>query len=144
MSLAEKTATVSFIKNGYAYLKSEKVSACSSCSSRSVCGVNGGANSGAYDLRIKNNYDLKKGETVVLEIKSSRLLLATFTIYILPLLLLFIFAYFAKILFGELASIFGGISGLLIGLLLIRYIFSRYQLARHFEPQVVRRASVDL
>ena len=137
MSLAEETAIVRFIDGKYAYLKAESASACSSCSAKSACGANTISTS-KYNLRIKNTNDLKEGDVVVLTLESNKLLLGTIIMYILPLIMLFIFAYFGKIIGGEPISAIGGGLGLFSGLIIINKIINKDQLSKQFEPKVIR------
>jgi len=142
MSLAEEPATVSFVKGGYAYLKTENASACSSCSAKSSCGSKTLSLSDAeYTLRVKNTLNLKKGDSVVLALESNTLLFGTIIIYILPLLMLFISAFIAKVLVGEIASIFGGVLGLLGGLIFIRKFIFNSKIAKQFEPTIIYKSS---
>lgn len=138
MPLAEEIATVSFIKDGYAYLKTSSVSACSSCSAKSACGARTISQpSSTYNLRLENKLDLKKGDSVILGMESNRLLLGTVSMYILPLIMLFIFSYIGKILAGELTSILGGVLGLFGGLSIIRFITSKDNITKQFEPKII-------
>ena len=142
MSLAEEVATVSFIKGEYAYLKAESASACSSCSAKSGCGAKTATKSDSnYTLRVKNTLNLKQGDSVVLSLEANKLLLGTVIMYILPLIMLFIFAYLGKVGYGEAGSIAGGIIGLLGGLLLIRKILFKDGMAKNFEPTVIYKSS---
>jgi len=142
MSLAEEPATVSFVKGGYAYLKTENASACSSCSAKSSCGSKTLSLSDAeYTLRVKNTLNLKKGDSVVLALESNTLLFGTIIIYILPLLMLFISAFIAKVLVGEIASIFGGVLGLLGGLIFIRKFIFNSKIAKQFKPTIIYKSS---
>ena len=61
--------------------------------------------------------------------------------YILPLIMLFIFAYLGKVGYGEAGSIAGGIIGLLSGLVLIRKILFKDGMAKNFEPTVIYKSS---
>lgn len=140
MSLAEEIAIVSFIKGDYAYLKTDSVSACSSCSAKSACGAKTISKPDSdYTLRVQNTLNLKKGDSVILVLESNKLLLGTAIMYILPLMTLFIFAYLGKVLAGESVSIVGGILGLLGGLLIIHKIMFKDGKAKQFEPTVIQK-----
>ncbi len=140
VELTEEIATVSFIKGHYAYLKASSVSACSSCSASSSCGAKTISNSdSSYSLRVKNTLDLKEGESVILGIKSKQLLLGTVMLYLLPLCVLFLFSFIGKLFFGELASIGGGILGLIVGLVILRYLSKGDRIEKQFEPVIIRK-----
>jgi len=142
-SYAEQNATVSFIKGGYAYLKAESASACSSCSAKSSCGAKTVSKPDSnYTLRVKNTLNLQQGDVVVLSLESNKLLLGTVIMYILPLIMLFIFAYLGKVGYGEAGSITGGIMGLLGGLLFIRKILFKDGAAVQFEPTVISKSNL--
>ena len=137
MSLAKEIATVSFIKGSYAYLKADSASACSSCSASSACGAKN-VSTTKYNLRVNNIKNLKVGDEVVLTMESKNLLLGTAILYILPLIMLFIFAYFGKIVGGETVSVLGGVLGLFSGLIIINKTINRKGVAKQFEPKIIR------
>jgi len=136
MSLAKEIVTVSFIKGSYAYLKAESASACSSCSASSACGAKS-ISTAKYNLRIKNIKNLKVGDEVVLTMESNKLLLGTAIMYILPLIMLFIFAYFGKIMGGEVISVLSGVLGLFSGLIIINKTIKRSDITKQFEPKII-------
>lgn len=138
MALAEETAVVSFIEGDYAFLTANSLSACSSCAARSSCGARTMTKMhSGYSLRVKNTMNLKKGDSVVLGLESNVLIFGTVVMYILPLMLLFIFSYIGKIMHGEFASIIGGILGLLSGLLIVHYKFSKNRTIEQFSPKII-------
>lgn len=142
--LAEEIATVSFIDDSYAYLKAESASACSSCAAKSSCGARTISKpSSSYNLRVKNTLNLKEGDSVIVGLSSNKLLFGSVVLYILPLLMLFLFAFIGKTYFGEVASIFAGIFGLLAGLLFIRHSISKGGVEKQFEPIIIRRNEID-
>lgn len=137
--LAEEIAIVSFIDDDYAYLKADSASACSSCSAKSSCGAKTITKPNAeYNLRVRNDLNLKEGDSVVVSLESQKLLIATVILYILPLLMLFAFSFLGKSFYGEIGSIIGGITGLAAGLLIVRQGFAKDKLKKQFEPAILR------
>lgn len=117
--MIEQQATVISCDNDTVWLQAERQSTCSGCQVRKGCGTGLLAKHvGKRFSRIavaKEN-DVTIGQQVRLAIPEQALLQGTFLMYILPLVLLFLFAAGAKALnLGEIAEIFAGITGLFIG-----------------------------
>jgi len=148
VSDAEETVKVVLVKDGYAYLETDKASACCSCASKSSCGslnffgdsihkkVDKQSGSG---LKVLNTLDLKVGDSAVLAISSGKLLLGTFLMYILPLLTLMAFASIAKSYAGEVVSTLVGIVGFFMTLLLVRQVLNKKKVSNQFEPTLLRK-----
>lgn len=70
--------------SGTAWVKTSRTSACKSCSSRHACQ----SGSAGEDMEVEaiNSADAKVGDRIVLNIKTTTLLKATFLLYIFPVL----------------------------------------------------------
>ena len=148
VSDAEETVKVVLVKDGYAYLETDKASACGSCASKSSCGslnffgdsTNKKADKQSESgLKVLNTLDLKVGDSAVLAIASGKLLLGTFLMYILPLLTLMAFASIAKAFAGEVVSTLVGIVGFFVTLLLVRQVLNKQKVSNQFEPTLLRK-----
>jgi sigma-E factor negative regulatory protein RseC len=136
-----ETGIVSFVREDYAYLKTDAGSACGSCSSKKSCGSGRlfSLSNPDYTIRVPNRLNLQKGDEVILDMSSDKLLLGTVLIYLLPLLFLFLFASIGKYFGSEFISVLAGLSGLFIGLSVAKKIISIKKVARQFEPEVLER-----
>ena len=138
MHLSKETATVSFIKDGYAFLETGGVeSACGKCSARFSCSSMALVSKSSSHLKIKNSTDLKAGDAVSLGLATDKLLFGTMLMYLLPLLVLFIFAAAGKYFGGELVSSIAGISGLFISLMWVKKFLSQKRVIKSFTPTIV-------
>ena len=143
---AEETVKVTMVKDGYAYLETDKASACGSCASKPSCGSlnffssnkdnNKNFESG---LKVANTLDLKAGDSAVLAIASEKLLMGTFLMYILPLLSLILLASLAKAFVGEVASTLVGVISFFVTLFFVRQILNKQKVSNQFQPSLVRK-----
>ena len=137
MQISKKTAIVSFIKDGEAFLKTDDSSSCSKCSARSSCSSFNFFEKSSTYLRIKNTKNLDVGDSVNIGLTTDRLLLGTVIMYFLPLLALFLFAAVGKSYGGELYSILAGLSGFSISLLFIKRYMSKNKVIKQFTPKIL-------
>lgn len=70
---------------GTAWVRTTRSSACESCSSRDVCQGEGGSGK-EMEVEALNTADARVGDRIVLNIKTTSLLKATFLLYIFPVL----------------------------------------------------------
>ena len=137
-NIQQETAEVSYIDEGYAFLKTSNKTSCGECPSKASCGsvklfkpvVDNDI------IKIKNTLDLKEGDSVVLELPPSKLLLGTFLVYLLPLFSLIAFAVLGKTLGGEGVSILAGLAGLGVSLVLVRKFIAKKTISQQFIPTV--------
>lgn len=139
MLFIQEEAVVSEVKNGFAYLSTNNAS-CESCSSQSSCSsFPFFPNSPKKALKVLNKISLEKGDRVLVELKTEKLMIGTFLVYILPLFILLLFSGLGKLFLGEVSSIFFGIAGLFISLFLIRYFMSKKGASEQFEPTILQK-----
>jgi len=136
----QETGIVSFVKDNYAYLKTETASACGSCSSKGSCGSQHlNFTQSDYSIRVLNKSGLKEGDEVIIGMSSDKLLLGTVLLYLFPLLFLLLFAFIGKILGGELYSVLAGLIGLFVSLVVVKKIILKKSIACQFEPEVKQK-----
>lgn len=137
--MIEQRATVIGSDDDTVWLEAERQSTCSQCQLKKGCGTGLLANHvGKRFSRIAVNktIDVTIGQQVRLAIPEESLLKGTFVMYIMPLVLMFLFAAAAQVLnFNEMIEILAGISGLLIG-----FYWARLRLANNkdgFQARIV-------
>ena len=106
------------------WLEVERQSTCSQCQVRQGCGtglLSKHVGNRFSRISVKKTNDVTIGQHVQLAIPEQHLLHATVLIYIVPLICMFLLASVTQVLnINELAEIFSGIAGLLIGLYWVR------------------------
>ena len=137
--MIEQQATVIDCDDNTVWLEAERQSTCSQCQLKQGCGTGLLANHvGKRFSRISVNktFDVTIGQQVRLAIPEQSLLQGTFVMYIMPLVLMFLFAAVAQALnFNELVEIFAGIGGLLSG-----FYWARLRLANNkdgFQARII-------
>lgn len=89
--MIEEKAIVSRVTDGQVWLKGMPSSACCGCAQQSGCATAALANAmPKRELKIDCDLSLKVGEKVTVGINDSHLLLASFQLYLLPLLVMFV------------------------------------------------------
>ncbi len=137
----QEIAEVSYIDGKYVFLKTSSQTSCGECPSKGSCGsvkffkpvVNNDF------IKIKNTLGLKEGDSVVLALPPSKLLLGTFLVYLFPLFGLMFFAVLGKMMGGEGASILAGLAGLVISLVLVRKFLTKKAVSQTFTPKILEK-----
>lgn len=70
--------------SGTAWVKTTRSSACASCSSKDAC--HGDGKSQEMEVEALNTVDARVGDRIILNIKTTSLLKATFLLYVFPIL----------------------------------------------------------
>lgn len=138
---SQEIAEVSYIDGEYVFLKTANQASCGECSSKASCGsvklfkplVE------SEEIKIKNTLDLKEGDSVVLALPPSKLLLGTFLVYLFPLFSLMVFAVLGKIIGGEVISILAGLAGLGISLVLVNKYVAKKVVSQQFTPEILEK-----
>ena len=125
--MIKETAIVKRSEGGYIWISPlGSASSCGSCKSAGSCSSSflGSLfqDRVSKDIRVKNTTNAKVNDTVLLGIHPQGLLSGSALIYLLPIVGLFLFAIIGKLMSGELASIVFGLSGLVLGLFLSKFI----------------------
>jgi sigma-E factor negative regulatory protein RseC len=125
--MIEKAAVVISTNQGYAWVASDDMAACGSCSSSKT----GGCSSPSLQffsqekvekVQVSNPFHAKPGDQVIVGLPSDGLLKSSLLAYLLPLISLLIFAFLGNEVFilmsisGELGAAAMGFTGLLVGL----------------------------
>lgn len=117
--MIEQSAKIIKFDDDKVWLEAERQSTCSGCKVKQGCGTGMLANHVGKrfsNISVMKTSDVEVGQQVQLAIPEETLLQGAFLMYILPLVLMFIFAAGAQALnFNEAIEIFAGLSGLLIG-----------------------------
>ena len=128
--------------DGTAWVKTEKSSACESCSSRGSCLALGGGN----DMKVKaiNTIGAASGDRVVLSFRSSSLLKATFFLYMFPVLCLIGGATAGLLLAprwnvnDQTLSAVTGFFCFFVSIIIIRVRGNKMSLKDEYKPKIIR------
>lgn len=146
--MIESPAKVMRTDGDVAYVEVRNSSGCGSCGVGKECPtillsqVFGGAK---REFRVRNDVGAKAGESVVVGLEEGALLKGSLTMYLLPLLLLFIGAVSSMSLAPSAAlrdvySIVGGGVGLVTGFIWVKLYATRLGANRHFQPVILRKS----
>lgn len=153
--MIEETAIVTEVRQNYAEIMPYSKSGCDGCQSSSGCtslkeffsfltpNVKNKA------LRVSNPIYAKRGDKVVIGVKSDALLTGSIMMYFIPLVFLLVGATFGSVLFtwlglnAELGSIVTGLVGLFVSLLIIRVVLKMPVIEQRLEAVIIRVISVD-
>lgn len=127
--------------SGTAWVKTTRSSACESCSSRQACHAGGGKE---MEVEAINTADARVGDRIVLNIKTTSLLKATFLLYVFPIL-----AMIAGALIGQMVGAMrggdpSGMSALFaflsfgLAFLLIRIVGRRLSRNDAYTPEIIK------
>lgn len=134
-------ARVIALEDGYAWVETERQTACGACSVKQGCGtatvakIWGGRRS---QLRVINELPLQIGNEVLIGVSEGALVQGSLAVYLLPLLLLLLGAGGGDLLFAhDSMAIAGGLLGLAAGLLWLRTFTDRVKADPRFQPVVL-------
>jgi sigma-E factor negative regulatory protein RseC len=140
----EETGQIVDIEGEFAWVRSERRSACGDCAAQQGCGS--GVIARAFGnrevtLRVINRIDAAIGDRVVIGLAESSLVRGAFAIYAVPLLALFAGALVGHWLAGgsDPAAIAGAVAGLAAGLAWTRRFGRRTRDNGAYQPVVLRR-----
>ena len=139
MDFTQEEAVVNEVDNDFVYLSTNN-SSCKSCSSQSGCSsFSFFSNTPSRSLKVLNSLSLEKGDRVMVELKTDKLVLGTLLVYILPLVSLLFFSILGKLFLGEGFSILLGIAGFFLSLFITKSIMSNKGLSDQFEPKLLKK-----
>ncbi|MDX2503036.1 MAG: SoxR reducing system RseC family protein [Gammaproteobacteria bacterium] len=124
--MIEEQATVVDREGDYVWVQTQRQSSCGQCSAKGGCGTQVLAkflaNKAAY-VRCLNSHDVKIGDKVIIGIEESALLSGSFLMYLLPLLIMILFAGLAAFIsrlwwpgLTDFLAVVAAFSGLILGL----------------------------
>jgi len=134
--MIEEIARVNAIDGGYAFVEVTRTSSCNSCNARQACGTASLSRMFRFQppaLKLKNSIDAKPGDQVIVALPEQTMLTGSFMLYIIPLIMLMLFAVGFDYVFGlffsierELLQVAGGLTGLAAGLFAARKYSARF------------------
>ncbi len=146
--MLEEQGRVVGLEGEFAWIETERISACASCSVNKGCGT--GAVSkyfGARTNRVKaiNEVSAKVGDAVVLGLDERALVRGSLAVYIVPLLTMFVAAFFGDYLAGVFSlqssdglTVVTGLLGLVAGFIWVNYFSRKVSQDERYQPIVMR------
>ena len=139
--MSAERGVVEKVEPGWAWVKTKRSSACSSCASRSHCMTQG---ADQMVVKAQNTAQAKKGDEVELYLSSGTKLKGTAIVYLLPVLGIFVGAFSA----GPLSEVLGlnpslgmavfTLTGLVSAVFLMRHLANRMATNQSLTPVVKR------
>lgn len=136
----------------FAWVHTERKSTCGQCAAQKGCGTNvfskvlGNKHT---ELKAINTANAEIGDTVVLGLRESVLLKSAFIMYMLPLMLMFIFAFLTQVFFNafgrEVSQLWIGmfaVAGLSLGFAYARHFAKIHQTDANYHPVVLRKSTL--
>ena len=139
--MSAERGIVERVEPGWAWVKTKRSSACSSCSSRHHCLTQG---SDQMVVKAQNTARAKKGDEVELYLSSKTKLKGTAIVYLIPVLGIFVGAFSANPLSGAIGlnpsvgMAFFTLTGLVAAVFLMRYLANRMDSTEALTPIVKR------
>lgn len=141
--MIEEQGRVVAVESGAVWVETLRKSTCSSCSANATCGQGlmdrlGVGRQRGY-VRALCSLQLSVGDAVVIGVREDLLVRSSLLVYLLPLFgLLAVALLFDSLGFGEPLVILGGLFGLLMTWLLVRWRVSRVADDPSLQPVVLR------
>ncbi|HLO79236.1 MAG TPA: SoxR reducing system RseC family protein [Magnetospirillum sp.] len=141
--LIEGVARVVAVEGGVAWLEPEQTTACGGCHASATCGAKpGSARLVARRFAMANDHDFQVGERIVVGVAEDTLRRASLTAYGLPLAFMLVAGVTAqKLGGGDLGAAAATLSGLAVGLGVVRFKSLRQTKRGELAPHYLRRAS---
>ena len=139
--MSAERGTVERVEAEWAWVKTKRSSACSSCASRSHCLTQGGDQ---MLVKAQNSAGAKKGDEVELYLSTGTKLKGTAIVYLVPVLGLFVGAFSADPLSEaigmnpSLGMALFTFTGLVLSVFLMRYLANRMDSRQTLIPHVKR------
>jgi len=134
--MIEEIARVIAVENGHAFVEVTRTSSCNSCNAKQACGTASLTGMFRFQppaLKLKNDIGAKAGDEVVVALPEQTMLAGSFMLYIIPLIMLILFAIGFDFVIGlfftietELLQVVGGLTGLAAGLFIVRKYSARF------------------
>ena len=142
--MSAERGIVEKVEAGWAWVKTKRSSACSSCASRSHCLTQG---SDQMVVKAKNSAQAKKGDEVELYLSTKTKLKSTAIVYLIPVFGIFVGAFSANPLSAAIGlnpslgmAVFT-LTGLVLSVFLMRYLANRMDSKQALTPLVKRVVS---
>jgi sigma-E factor negative regulatory protein RseC len=133
---------------GFAWVETQRRSACGACGVNKVCGTGVLARTMGQRrkrIRVLNDMALGVGDQVVIGIREGALVKGSMAVYVVPLLFMFLGALFGELVVadsggdGEGVTILLGLAGLLGGLIWVRFFGRAIGADSRYQPVVLKR-----
>ena len=148
--MIEEQARVISCDGAYAVVETQRKTSCGACSMNKACGT--GVLAKVFKdkmarLKVKNSIEAKVGEEVIVGVEEAAMLRGSFLVYMLPLLMLILFALLGEeiarqllIVQVELVSICFALMGLFIALWWVRRHTSNNSGQNRYQAVILRRS----
>jgi sigma-E factor negative regulatory protein RseC len=139
--MSAERGIVERVEQGWAWVKTKRSSACSSCASRHQCLTQG---NDQMVVKAQNTAGAKRGDEVELYLSSKTKLKGTAIVYLIPVLGIFVGAFSANPLSAaiglnpSLGMAFFTLTGLVAAIFLMRYLANRMDSKQSLIPIVKR------
>ena len=139
--MSAERGIVEKVEAGWAWVKTKRSSACSSCASRSHCLTQG---SDQMVVKAQNTAQAKKGDEVELYLSTKTKLKSTAIVYLIPVFGIFVGAFSANPLSAviglnpSLGMALFTLTGLVLSVFLMRYLANRMDSKQSLTPLVKR------
>jgi len=148
--MIEERARIISCSDDYAVVETQRKTSCGACSMNKACGTGVLAKvfkDKVAQLKVKNTIQAKVGEEVIVGVEESAMLRGSFLVYMLPLLMLILFALLGEeiarqLLIGhvELVSISFALLGLFVALWWVRRHTSNNAGQNRYQAVILRRS----
>jgi len=142
--MIEETAQVVALEQDFAWVETQRKSACGSCAASSGCGtatlqkVLGNRRS---RIKALNNLPIVVGDQVVIGLEEQALIKGSIAVYAMPLLAMLGGALLLELMFAsEGLTVLGGLMGLMLGFWWLKGFSRRVQSDRQYQAVVMRKA----
>ena len=140
--MLEAHATVQAVEPGYAWVESERQSACGACASSARCGVSTVAKlvDRRLRIRLRDPFGVRPGESVVIGVSEERLLGVAAVVYLVPLFGMVACALVASAMVeADAAAPLGAVIGLASSLGWLRFRRGSDFRRERYQPVILRR-----
>lgn len=148
--MIEETAIVVECQDEYAWVETQRKTACGQCQVNKGCGTSVLAKvvgQKTSRMRALNTIRAREGDSVVIGLHESALLTGSLAVYLVPLLSLLLFAITGKVVAEQLlfdaveaVSILFAIVGMLVAVFWLRLFNRRIAHDRRYQPVILQRA----
>ena len=149
-----ENAIVVSIENNQTWIETQRKSACGQCSANKGCGTSVLSKVIGNKLsRIKaiNNIDAKVGDEVIIGLNEQSLLKGAFMVYMLPLGLLFLFAFVGQVVSenlqlhnSEWLIIIFAVIGFLVGMMKVKSFSFSISKNENYQPVILKKSTSSI
>jgi len=151
--MIEEQAQIIRTEGEFAWVRTQRKSTCGQCAAQKGCGTNVFSKilgNKLVEFKAINKIDAAEGEQVILGLQESVLLKSAALMYVLPLVMMFVFALLATAVGQSMESDISqawvslfAVLGLLLGFLGARLFARAHQSDERFQPVILRRITLS-